>query len=208
MRATIGTHSMAGFLIRLYGSAHVMKRDVRGVLFVALTGALLLVDVFPRRSSPPVRSPLARSVELRPVSPAPLSPIDEMEQRLLDLTNNQRTGIGLRPLERETGLSAAARHHSEDMLRRAFFDHVNPDRQTPADRAKVTGQPAGAIGENIWKWSGSILPPSNDLVERAVAEWMASPAHRKNIQRPGYTHIGVGAAVSASDVRLTEMFRE
>ena len=37
---------------------------------------------------------------------------------------------------------------------------------------------------------------------------MANPAHREDILRVGYTQLGVGAAVSASDVRLTEVFRE
>jgi len=202
----------------------------------AVGGAVVLVAIVVlNRCSPPVNSPPARSIELPTESPASSAtpappptptpvppslpeppaadatrgPIDELEQWLVDLTNEQRTRAALRPLDREAGLSAAARSHSEDMLRRGFFDHVNPDRQSPADRvARYTGQPAGAIGENIWSWSGSIPPDARALVEQAVAEWMASPAHRVNILRPGYTRLGVGAAASASEVRLTELFME
>lgn len=131
-----------------------------------------------------------------------------MEQLILDLTNDQRKRAALPPLDRDAVLSSAARSHSEDMLRRTFFGHVSPDRQTPADRvARASGLAAGAIGENIWMWSGTIRPPRRELVEQAVAEWMASPAHRENILRPGYTRVGAGAAADAYDVRLTEMFR-
>ena len=175
--------------------------------------AVLAAIVASTRSSPRVASPpAAPGIELAPGSPAPpaaISLADELEQRLVGLTNAHRTRMGLRPLNREAGLSAAARRHSEDMLRRRFFAHVNPDGQTPADRvARIPGLVAGDVGENIWMWSGASRRPADALVAQAVAEWMASPPHRENILRPGYTRLGVGASADATEVRLTELFME
>ena len=163
---------------RLFDSAHLMRRDARGVALAGVAGALLLVGVvFPRPSSAPVNSSPAPSIRVSAASQAPpasLTPVEEMERRVFDLTNGERTRVGLRRLGREAVLATAARVHSEDMLRRGFFDHVNPDGQSPADRvARIAGPSAGTIGENIWMWSGSISPPLHALVEQAVAGWMA-----------------------------------
>ncbi len=142
-------------------------------------------------------------------SPAPPALIDDLVQRIVDLTNAQRTLVALRPLDRDHGLSEAARSHSEDMLRRAFFDHVNPDGESPAERVdRIAHVRAGAVGENIWQWSASGQQPSDALMAQAVADWMGSAAHRANILRPSYTRFGVGAAADGSNVRLTGLFME
>ena len=137
-----------------------------------------------------------------------VAPMDELEQEVLELTNHERLGARLPPLERDAVLSGAARGHSADMLRRHFFDHVNPDRQTPADRVRRAGLPARAMGENIWMWSGTTAPPLRTLADRSIADWMASAPHRTNVLNPRYTRIGVGAGISPTDARLTVVFSE
>ena len=131
-----------------------------------------------------------------------------LEQRFFDLTNLQRTRRRLRPLAADAALSDAARRHSEDMLRRRFFAHINPDRQTPADRiAAAVRRPVGASAENIWMRSGPV--PSTILsrvVEEAFAQLMASPSHQRNITNARYTHLGVGVAITASELRVTQLF--
>ena len=74
--------------------------------------------------------------------------------------------------------------------------------------ARIAHLTAGAIGENIWQWSGSHRLPSSTLAAEAVADWMGSAAHRANILRPSYTRFGVGSAVNGSEVRLAELFTE
>ncbi|MEO7272369.1 MAG: CAP domain-containing protein [Vicinamibacterales bacterium] len=160
----------------------------------------------PRVAVEPPLLPLP-SLEERPAPAADLR--DEIEGGAFELTNGLRSRIGVPPLARDAALDAAARRHSEDMLQRRFFAHVDPDGRGPADRvARISGLPAGAVGENIWMWSGATPPARYWLAEQAVAAWAASPAHRENIVRRGYTRLGVGAAISAGDVRLTELFRE
>ena len=159
---------------------------------------------------PPVAEPRLLPIpplEERPATPA--DPRDDIEGRAFELTNGLRSRNGLPPLARDAALDAAARGHSQDMLLRGFFDHVDQDGRGPADRvARISGLPAGQVGENIWMWSGSTLPAHYWLAEQAAAAWSASPAHLENILRRDYTHLGVGAAIGAGEVRLTQLFRE
>lgn len=75
----------------------------------------------------------------------------EIEQRFFDLTNEQRRRGRLVPLVEAEALSTAARRHSQDMLRRRFFAHVNPDRNTHADRINaVLRWTAPESAENLW----------------------------------------------------------
>jgi uncharacterized protein YkwD len=140
---------------------------------------------------------------------APDDPRQDLERLVFELTNGLRAGRGRPPLAPDAVLDAAARAHSEDMLQRQFFGHVDPDGHGPADRVtRVSGLAAGAVGENIWLWSGSTRPTRQWLAEQAVAAWAASPAHRDNILRDAFTHLGVGAVYVDGDVRLTQLFRE
>jgi uncharacterized protein YkwD len=106
--------------------------------------------------------------------------MNTLEQRFFDLTNAQRARGRLSALAADAALSDLARDHSEDMLRRRFFSHTNPDRQTPADRiAAAVRRPARASAENIWMRSGPVPSTTVSMVvEEAIAQLMASPPHR------------------------------
>jgi uncharacterized protein YkwD len=134
--------------------------------------------------------------------------VNALEQRVVDLTNRQRANRRLRPVAADDALSDAARRHSEDMLRRRFFAHINPDGQTPTDRiAAAVRRRIGASAENIWMRSGGVAETALSMViEEAFAQMMESPVHRNNILNARYTHIGVGVAVAASQLRMTQLF--
>jgi len=132
----------------------------------------------------------------------------EIEQRFFDLTNVQRYRNRLRPLVEAPTLSLAAKRHSEDMLRRRFFNHVNPDRKTHVDRidAVVRGK-SGESAENLWMRSGPMTAANvAKIVDDAVAQLMASRHHRANIVNRRYTHMGIGVAMTPSEVRVTQLF--
>lgn len=125
---------------------------------------------------------------------------------MFDLTNTQRLFRRMRPLVEVTELSQAARRHSEDMLRRRFFSHTNPDRKTPADRIKAAiNRDVSASAENLWMRTGAVTS-AEKIVEEAVARLMDSRPHRSNILNARYTHCGVGVAVTRSEVRVTQLF--
>lgn len=132
----------------------------------------------------------------------------EGEQWVFDLTNGQRRRAGLRPLVEAATLSLAAKRHSEDMLRRRFFSHVNPDGKTHADRINVVLQwTSGETAENLWMRSGPVTPANlAGIVDEAVKQLMASRSHRANILNRRYGHLGIGVALTASEVRVTQLF--
>lgn len=95
------------------------------------------------------------------------------------------------PLVMEARLRCAARVHSLDMATRDFFDHTNPDGESPYDRMEQAGYSYQAAGENIA--AGQTTP------QEVVAGWMESPGHCTNIMSPDFTQIGVGYVNAPED---------
>lgn len=118
----------------------------------------------------------------------------EREHEVLKLVNEvrakgavcgKRGGFGPAPaLKADARLRCAALAHSQDMVDRRFFDHVNPDNEDPLDRIKKTGYSGHLVGENIAAGRSS----ASDV----MADWMKSDGHCANIMKPEYTELGVG----------------
>ena len=100
-------------------------------------------------------------------------------------------------------LAAVAKAHSKDMCDRDFFDHYNPDNQSPFDRMEDAGISFVAAGENIAMGTNLTSEMANDL-------WMDEPIceqnHRSNILSRFFTHIGVGLYDCGGDVYITQDF--
>ncbi|SRR5579871_1671210 len=136
--------------------------------------------------------------------PSPPRPLPEVERIIFALTNQERARYRLPPLRNDQALDSIARGHSEDMLRRGFFSHTNPDRESPGDRmARLHRILIGEGAENIWSGSGY---NANAVAEQIVGDWMNSPGHRANILNAEYTHLGVGAAMEGAEIRATQNF--
>lgn len=108
----------------------------------------------------------------------------EYELRVLELVNEERAKRSLSPLSWSDELAEVARAHSEDMLKRNFFSHTNPDGKSPFDRMRAYGISYRSAGENIA--AGQKTP------EAVVEAWMNSEGHRANILNSSYTKLGVG----------------
>ena len=107
---------------------------------------------------------------------------------VLCLVNGHRADAGLPALVEDRALEVAAQAHAEDMGRRNFFEHRDPDGVTPDMRIRRAGFDGVTTGENIaWGMGGM-----EDTPVRIVDRWMASPGHRANILRPTFTRIGTG----------------
>ncbi len=109
-----------------------------------------------------------------------------IEKQVLELVNEERKKQNITPLEWNDDLANLARAHSEDMVERNFFAHVNPDGQDPFERMKIYGIDYYYAAENI---------ASGQMTAKAVVNsWMASEGHRDNILNPNLTELGVGTA--------------
>lgn len=156
----------------------------------------------------PVPQPRAAQV-MTPAPPAlpGIVHLKGVEDVIWRLTNEIRQKQGFSPLSKEERLGAMARAHSDDMLRRKFFSHINPDGLAPKDRVIPSyPHPIYRLGENIWKGFDQDLKNSESLARLMVKTWMASPGHRDNIFCPDFTHLGVGVAVWDREIRATQLF--
>lgn len=111
------------------------------------------------------------------------------EQEVFDLVNQIREENGLEPFVYNATLAQVARAHSQDMIDRNFFDHYNPDGESPFDRMTDAGIRWSMAAENI---AGGQRTP-----EAVVTAWMNSPGHRANILG-GCKELGVGLALGGS----------
>ena len=127
-------------------------------------------------------------VEQQPATsaPPPANPSGEIAE-FIALANEARADAGCtEPLILESDVAAVAQSHSEDMQRRDFFDHENPDGRTPMQRVLAYGIPVRAVAENI-----ALGQPTGRVV---LESWLDSPGHRQNLLNCDYTHHGVGLA--------------
>lgn len=122
------------------------------------------------------------------------------EQEVVERVNEvRRRRGGLPPLKLASGLSAAARRHSEAMARFGFFSHCDLESSLgPEELLPAAGYRARAWAENVA--AGQRSP------EEVMEVWMGSAGHRANILSPAMREIGVGYRFDPDDddrVRVT-----
>jgi len=115
----------------------------------------------------------------------------DFTNRVIELTNQERSKAGLSALKFESRLATAALRHSEDMALQDYFSHTQANGDTPWDRINATGYQYSDAAENVA--AGMSTP------ESVVAGWMNSPGHRANILNPALKEIGVGYYFLAED---------
>jgi uncharacterized protein YkwD len=63
----------------------------------------------------------------------------DFTNRVIELTNQERSKAGLSALKFESRLATAALRHSEDMALQDYFRHTQPNGGTLSDRINATG---------------------------------------------------------------------
>jgi uncharacterized protein YkwD len=149
-----------------------------GVLFLLPTPApaQASIEVMGQRTTLQASSAITIYLPVIYRSPTP-------EEELIDLINAERSRLGRDPLQINPLLMQVAEAHSQDMVDRNFFDHINPDGLGPEDRASNAGY-LGSVGENI---GGGYTTP-----QAMFNAWMASTGHRLNMLDEDYVEIGIG----------------
>src|SRR6476620_525232 len=132
---------------------------------------------------------LTRERSASQVAPSPTN--QNFINRVLELTNIERSKLGLSPLILNTQLLNAAENHSQNMALQDFFSHTGKDGSSLGSRISATGYQFSAAAENIA--AGSSTP------EQVVSSWMNSSGHRANILNPNLKEIGIGYYFLADD---------
>lgn len=104
-------------------------------------------------------------------------------EKIIELTNLERAGLGFSSLKHNSLLSEAARQKAADMFAFNYWAHVSPSGRTPWSFFTDVGYKYQYAGENLAR---DFRDP--DSVVRA---WMNSPSHRENIANAKYNEIGV-----------------
>jgi len=107
----------------------------------------------------------------------------DLESKMLEWVNKERTSRGLRPLQWDPQLLPVARSHSQDMFQRGYFSHYTLEGKDPFDRMKAAGVKYYTAGENL------ALGPTLMICHDGL---MNSPGHRANILNPSYGRIAIG----------------
>jgi uncharacterized protein YkwD len=117
----------------------------------------------------------------------------EMEDYMVTIVNADRAQNGLStPLRKSSSLGRMARAYADDMAKRNFHGHKDPEGRDPWTRAKMFGINSMNIQENC----AYPFPEPNSLtmVKKGEAQLMNSPEHKVSIVQPDNVCMGVGIA--------------
>lgn len=164
-----------------------------------------------------------------PITPAPNVPaapnekINAVAQLIQRGINHERAARNLPPLLWDAPLSEIAQTRSNDMIRRAYFSHEDPQQGTVAFQDLIRGKNYHFLlaGENIAeiKNQGSLVPSGltvyarygpGEIAEQFVVGWINSAEHRENIINPHFRKTGIALGVSVDGTRIvaTQIFSD
>jgi uncharacterized protein YkwD len=134
---------------------------------------------------------LVRGCKPAAPAPPPAAPVVVMDE-CVGMTNGIRSNAGLAPLTIDARVQTAAQAHANYQANAGVMTHVSANGARGGTRLTASGFPWRAWGENV----AAGQPGCASVMDA----WMNSPGHMANIVNPGFTHIGVAAAVNSAGV--------
>ena len=120
------------------------------------------------------------------------------ERRLLELANRDRMKAGLAPLQKDEGLTRAAREHAAAMAAQQKLSHQLAGEPSLVHRLAANSKThLDQTGENV-AFAGS--------VDQAQDNLMHSPPHRANLLNAGYNVAGFSVVRRGSLLYVTQDF--
>ena len=127
------------------------------------------------------------------------TPALRAERELFASVNQARRTQGLKPLQWDESLAAAARRHAEMMAQHGSAQHGFEGEPSLSARVKQAGAHFGWLSENV------IQGPSPEFIH---VQFMKSPPHRANILDRDMDSIGVGVVEQGGQVFAVEDFSQ
>lgn len=155
----------------------------------------------PTQPAPTQPAPTQPSTPTQPATPptSGTTTVSTQEQAMINEINKERASAGLAPVKIDLRLAEVAQLKANDMKTNGYFSHTSPTYGSPFDMLRAAGIQYRAAGENIAR---------NRSVDFAMAAFMSSDGHRKNILNPAYTHVGVGVVSSSSGNYYVQIFAQ
>ena len=193
---------------------------------VTPTDLVVAEELTVKVTSPPPTTSVSSEAELAqetaPVNlvEEPASPVaqpfqvDRLQNKLLELINQDRSAAGLTPVVWDEIAAEAGQRHAEEMAELGYLSHWNFDGYGPDYRYSLVGG-LHMAQENVFSYSkrtedGRAVPVTDweDLAVTAQASLMASEGHRNNILAPEHTHVGIGVAYQSTtgEFRVAQEF--
>jgi uncharacterized protein YkwD len=168
-----------------------MVRTLIAALSILLATGVVMLEVPPLQAAQ--RAPIATDD-----SQPSLTYDATAERRLLDMANRERARAGLPPLQKDEGLTQAARKHGAAMAGQKKLSHQFSGEPNLIHRlAANTKTRLDQAGENV-AFAGS--------VDEAQDSLMHSPPHRANLLNSGYNVAGFSVIRSGSLLYVTQDF--
>ncbi|MFP5234719.1 MAG: CAP domain-containing protein [Acidobacteriota bacterium] len=118
-------------------------------------------------------------------------------EELFALGNQARATAGVRALQWDPALAAAAMKHCERMVKEGPIAHRYGGEMGLAERAAAAGAHFSEIEENVavGQYAGQIQDG-----------WMHSPGHRENLLNPAVDHVGIAVIAARGVLYAVEDF--
>ena len=139
----------------------------------------------------PLGTVLVVSCMLAAAQTSPPTDTASVATQIVRLVNRDRLAHRLAPLAVEERLTRAAQRKAEDMQRRGYFDHVDPDGRRARHLLERVGYGFRNVAELLARGPGDF--------GRMQRGWMNSPPHRRSMLSKSFTEMGVGAVRSGPD---------
>jgi uncharacterized protein YkwD len=123
--------------------------------------------------------------------------MEEAERFVFEDTNAFRGEHGQRELAVDKTLAATAQRFADYMARTGKYAH-DADGRTPGQRLRAAGYDYCMVAENIAFAFDSRGFRTQQLTDKFVEGWKASPGHRRNMLDADATVMGVAIAQSPS----------
>jgi uncharacterized protein YkwD len=168
-----------------------MARTLMTSLAIVLVASVVTLEVSALQAAPQAANATADSQTSTTYD-------DEAERRLLELANRERARAGLPPLQKDEGLTQAARKHGAAMAAQKKLSHQFSGEPSLVHRlAANTKTRLDQAGENV-AFAGS--------VDQAQDSLMHSPPHRANLLNGSYNVAGFSVVRSGSLLYVTQDF--
>lgn len=119
----------------------------------------------------------------------------EVEHRLGQLINAERSANGITPLRIDVRLVSSSRSWSNDMVSSGVLAH--------------DGNLADEVPAAATRWAENVARTEHADAAAAIHEFfMSSPGHRANVLDPRFTDLGVGVAKTGGSTYATQRFTE